>query len=97
MQAAARGRLGGRDRPGPHAGLGELALEQRPRLFVRQRLDVGPQAAQRERLVGVHVDGDELSTGEVADALRQAERVATALEAIDPDDDGGEHVCDLRL
>ena len=97
VQAAPGGRLGGRDGPGLHAGLGELAFEQRLRLVLGQRLDVGPQAAQRERLVGMDVDGDELSTGEVADALRQGERVAASLEPVDSDDDGGEHVCDLGL
>ena len=80
-----------------HAGLGELPVEHRLGLLVRQRLDVRPQAAERERLVGVHVDGDELSTGEVADALRQRERVAPSGEPVDSNDDGGEHVADLGL
>ena len=97
VQAPARGRLGGRDRPGRHAGLGELAFEQRLRLLVRQRFDVRTQAAQRERLVGMHVDGDEVSTGEVRDVLRKHERVATSREPVDSDDDGGEHVGDLGL
>ena len=66
-----------------------------PRLLARQCLDVGPHAAQRERLEGVDVDGDEIPTGEIADTPSQRERVAASLEPVDADDDGGEHGCDL--
>jgi hypothetical protein len=83
------------------AGALDLLAQEGLGLPVGDRLDVGMQPPGRERLARIDVKRHERRAGRVAQGLPQGERVATALAAIDADDDRAEHrpqtVCPLHI
>ena len=91
VQGAARRAVGDHERARRHASALDLLPGDLDRTVVDDPLVLAVGPAAEVNVGGVGVDGDEVAAKDTLQRGRERERIATALAAVDADNDGLEH------